>query len=80
MLRVPAARVAPAEDRRPAGEKLDGRADGQRLHLWDEGADDERASPLEERPVHGNTLHRARAGRREATLLGREARRPATGA
>lgn len=73
LLRVTAARVAPAEDRRPAGEELDGAGDGGRLQL--RGRQRDRAP--EEPPVHRDTLHRARAARREATPVGREA---ATGA
>lgn len=81
MLGGSAARVSPAEDRRPAGEKLDGQGDGQRLQLRgrrDGGGDRDR--PLEELPVHCNTFDRARAGRREATPVGRETTTPATGA
>lgn len=74
LLRGSDARVASAENRGPTGEKLDWRADGQRLHLRDKGSDGgDPATPFEELPVHRNTLHRARLGPRKATLL--EARR-----
>lgn len=87
MLGGSAARVPPAEDRGPAGEELDGRGEGRRLRLRGQGdggggggGGGHRARPPEELPVHCNTFDRARAGRREATPVGREAATPATGA
>lgn len=79
MLRGSAARVAPADDRGPAGKELGGRGDREPVRLRGDGAD-ERARPSEEPPEHSDTLHRARAGGREATPVGREAATPATGA
>lgn len=81
MLRGSAARVAPADDRGPAGEELGGRGDREPVRLLRQGdGAGERATPPEEPPELSDTLHRARAGGREATPVGREAATPATGA
>lgn len=81
MLRGSTARVAPTKDRGSAGEKLGDRAGGRRLQLRGQrdGGGKRTGSPEGGLPVRCAALHRARAVRREATPVGREAASPATG-
>lgn len=70
VLRGSSAGVASAENRRPAGEKLDSRGVGQRLRLCGRRGDrGPRSMAFRERPVQRYSLHSARAGPREAALL-----------
>lgn len=86
VLRGSAAGVAPAEDRGPAGEGLDGRGCGRGRRRWLQqlrgqrlgGGGGGRERPPAELPVHCPAPHRARAVRRAAASVGREA--AATGA
>lgn len=87
LLRGSAARVAPAEDRGPAGEGLDGRGEGRRrrrrrlqqLRGQRLGSGRERPPATAQPPVHCPAPHCARAVRRAAASVEREAA-DATGA
>lgn len=70
VLRRSSARVASADNRRPVREKLDCGGVGQRRGMCGRReAAGSQSTAFKELPVHRRTLHRARAGPREAALL-----------